>query len=53
MCDWLQEIYQQVEEGKISRPLDILFNHIDTMFLDGEFERCNEILPKIDLLSWD
>jgi len=56
LCDWLQEIYQQVETGTeegTDRAIDILFKHIDTMFLDGEFEGCNEILPKIDLERLD
>ena len=54
--DWLQQIYRLVEAGgghNIDDAIDLLFDHIDEMFLEGRFEECNDLLPKIDLEKMD
>jgi hypothetical protein len=50
---WLDDVYSLVKEGRNSDAIDVLFDAIDDMFLDGEFERCNEALEavRIELLN--
>ena len=49
MSDPLEPMYQPVEEGRTARALDVLFDHIDDMLCDGEFQRCDEVIQHIDL----
>ena len=47
--EWVDEIYKLVKENRNDAALDILFDHIDDMFLAGKFKECDKVLPTIDL----
>ena len=49
----LDAMYQFVEEGRTAAALDVLFNHIDDMLCDGDFQKCDDVIQRIDLERLD
>lgn len=43
--EWVENIYDNDDD----RAMDILFDHVDDMFLEGKFIECDSILQSIDL----
>ena len=51
--DSLERMYQLVEEGRTDTALDVLFDHIDDMLCNGEFQKCDDGIQQIDLERLD
>lgn len=49
----IEEIYKLVELQEYDEACDILYQDMDSMFLDGEFDQCNEMLKLINLDKLD
>lgn len=50
---WLQEVYDLASEGKYLDAGDVIMDEMDQMFLDGNFNLANQVLPVIELEKLD
>ena len=50
---WLVDIYSWVNLKKFDIAIDILFEKIDDLLIDGQFDECNELLLAIDIKRLD
>ncbi len=46
--EWLERVYTLVGANQTDKAIDVLFSHMDSLFLDGNFEDGNAILLLID-----
>ena len=50
---WLDEVYSLTARGEIDSAIDVLFDHVDDLLLEGDFSTCNELLIAVDLKRLD
>ena len=50
---WLEEVYSLVASGDPDTAIDLVFENIDEMLLEGHFDACNELLLAVDVKRLD
>lgn len=45
---WLDDVYSKVAAGVPDDAIDILFDHIDDLLIEGRFSECEDVLMMID-----
>jgi hypothetical protein len=50
---WLVEVYEAVAEHRVRPAIDILFEHMDDLFLEGRFQEADKILSLVDVEKLD
>ena len=51
--NWFDELYSNMEKGKIHAAMDILYEKIDDLFIEEKFCKVDEILTRLDLERLD
>jgi hypothetical protein len=46
---WLQTVYQRIEQGDAEEAVDILYDCIDDLALNDQFDDIDELFTRIDL----
>lgn len=50
---WLEAIYEAVANEQLYKAGEILFDHMDDLYDDGEFATCDQIIEEVDLSRLD
>lgn len=50
---WLEDVYSDVRSGRTEKAIDLLFERIDTLLNDEDFDGCDDVICKIDFARLD
>lgn len=50
---WLAEVYEAVAERRVRHAIDVLFERMDDLFLEGKFQEADRILSSVDVEKLD